>query len=146
MASFRCNDIDGFVLDMESMARLDGGAVDSILSAGAEVVKKAHAAEIGRRFDRHTAKLIGSPAVYLKLGRNGERYALIYPKGEHHRYRPKSGGDGVARNADLGFVHEFGGHGNAATGWMRDANDGCAGATAEAEEKAYDAWLKTHNL
>lgn len=145
MATFRCNDIDGFLLDMESMARLDDEAIDSILLAGAEVVKKAHIAEIGRRFDRHTAKLIGSPKIYHKRSKNRQRYALIYPEGEHHRYHAKHG-DGVARNADLGFVHELGGHGNKATNWMRIANEGCAGAMAEAEEKAYDAWLKTHNL
>lgn len=145
MATFRCNDLDGFMLDMESMARLDGEAIDSILLAGAEVVRKAHADEIGRRFDRHTAKLIGSPKIYAKRSKNGQRYALIYPGGEHHRYHAKTG-DGVARNADLGFVHEFGGHGNKATNWMRNANEGCAGAMAEAEEKAYDSWLKSHNL
>ncbi len=151
MARFSCNDIDGFLLDMESAAKLDGGAVDSILSAGAEVVRKAHVDEINRRFDKHTAKLIGSPHVYLKTGsgRNshgaGERYALIYPKGQHHTYRAKRG-DGKAPNAEVGFVLEFGGHGNMAAGWMRNANERCANDMAAAEEQAYDNWLKSHNL
>ena len=151
MAKFSCNGIDGFVLDMESAAMLDGGAVDAILTAGAEVIRKAHADEINRTFDMHTAKLLGSPTIHLKIGggRNGhaagERYALIYPKGQHHIYHAKRG-DGKATNADVGFVLEFGGHGNRAAGWMRNANDRCANDMAEAEEKAYDNWLKSHNL
>ena len=146
MARFNCNDIDGFLLSMDEMARLDDTAIDSILTAGAEVVRSAHVTAIGQNFDKHTAKLIGSPTVFLKLGRRGERYALVYPKGEHHTYRAKKGGSGKATNADLGFVHEFGGHGNKAVGWMRNANERCADAMTNAEEKAYDAWLKSKNL
>ena len=130
---------------MEEMSRLDDSAVTSILSAGAEVVRQAHVDTIGQMFDRHTARLIGSPTVHLKLGKRGERYALIYPKGEHHTYRAKSG-SGKATNADVGFVHEFGGHGNRAAGWMRNSNERCSGAMADAEEKAYDNWLKSKNL
>ena len=151
MARFSCDGMDGFVISMEEMARLDDDAVDSILMAGAEVVRKAHVDAISQTFDQHTAKLIGSPHIHLKIGggRNGhaarERYALIYPEGEHHTYHAVKG-DGIARNADLGFVHEFGGHGNRATNWMFNANLQCSGAMAEAEEKAYDAWLTKHNL
>lgn len=152
MARFSCNDLEGFILDMEEMAELSGDAVDAILSAGAEVVRKSHVDEINRTFDKHTAKLIGSPTVYLKTGTGKyghavmERYALIYPEGEHHTYRAKGGGTGSARNADIGFVHEFGGHGNKPTNWMWNADERCAGEMADAEERAYDDWLKSHKL
>lgn len=145
MARFSCNDIDGLVLSIEEVAQLPDGVMDDILTAGAEVIKKAHIASINQRFDKRTAKLIGSPSIFLKRGRQGGRYALIYPKGEHHRYHAKKG-DGVARNADVGFVLEFGGHGNNAVGWMREANESSADAMVSAEEKVYDAWLKSKNL
>ena len=151
MARFSCNDIDGLVLSLEEVSELPGDVVDNMLLAGAEVIKKAHIASINRHFDKHTAKLIGSPRVFLKtgVGKYGhaarERFALIYPEGEHHIYHAKTG-DGVARNADVGFVQEFGGHGNNAVGWMREANDLSADAMASAEEKVYDAWLKSKNL
>ena len=58
-----------------------------------------------------------------------------------------------ARNADVGFVLEFGGHydkhgkgGIPAHGWMREANEKCADEMTEAEAKIYDEWLKSHNL
>ena len=145
MATFICNDIDGFVLNMEEFAQLPDSTIKDMLADGAEVVRKAHADAIRENFDQKTGRLIGSPKVKLKRKGQGW-YALIYPDGTHHTYHARKGGTGVARNADVGFVHEFGGHGNAATMWMYNANEKSADATAEAEEKAYDRWLKSLNL
>lgn len=143
MARFSCNDIDGLVLDMAEFAKLPNSAIRSIIQSGAEVVRKAHAEAIGVQLHR-TGKLMGSPTVIMKTKGNNP-YALIYPQGTHHTYHAKKG-SGEAPNAEIGFVHEFGGHGNAALNWMRTANEKCSDAMTEAEEKAYDAWLKTLNL
>ena len=141
MATFTCNDIDGFVLNMEEFARLPKDTVVDIIKAGAEVIRKAHTQAIGSQL-RRTGTLMGSPKVKIVRGAS---YALIYPDGTHHTYRAVKG-NGIARNADVGFVHEFGGHGNPALGWMRAANEKSADDTAEAEMKVYDAWLKKLNL
>ena len=183
MARFSCNDIDGFLLDMEEIAQLPDDVTDDMLMAGAEEIRKAHVRSLNKHFDKHTAKLIGSPKVFLKRGTGdhhlsrqwsnskstskyheaGERYALVYPSGEHHKYRKKTHSytdynwgragktkttseDGTATNNDLGFVHEFGGHGNEATGWMREANEDGADDMVKAEEKVYDAWIKSKKL
>lgn len=151
MARFSCNDLDGLILDMEELEQMPDDVVDGMLMAGAEVIKKAHTAAINKHFDKHTAKLIGSPHIFLKTGTGKyshaakERYALIYPKGEHHTYRAKKG-TGTAPNAEVGFVLEFGGHGNRAAGWMREANEESTDDMVGAEEKVYDAWLKSKNL
>lgn len=141
MATFTCNDIDGFVMDMEEFSRLPQAKIKDILEAGAEVIQKAHVQAISSQLKR-TGKLMGSPKVKLVTGKS---YALIYPEGTHHTYHAKKG-NGVARNADVGFVHEFGGHGNPALGWMRTANEKCADATADAEMEVYDAWLTSLKL
>ena len=143
MASFEVNGIEGFVLSMQEMAKLPDHVVDDILEAGAEVVKKAHTEAIATQL-KNTGKLLGSPTIFLKHN-GGKRYALVYPGGIHHTYRAKRG-KGEARNADVGFVHEFGGHGNKPLQWMRTANEKCAEEMTEAEAKAYDEWLKTLNL
>ena len=144
MASFEVNGIEGFVLSMQEMAKLPDCVVDDILQEGAKVVKKAHTEAIAQHFTTRTGALIGSPTIFLK--KNGtKRYALVYPGGQHHTYRAKKG-KGVARNADVGFVHEFGGHGNTAKNWMRTANEKCAEEMTDAEFKAYDAWLKILDL
>ena len=145
MATFQCNDIDGFVLNMEEFARLPDETVGEMLAAGAEVVRNAHVQAISR-MGQHTGRLIGSPRI--KMSKNGRgRYALIYPDGVHHTYRARKGGTANARNAEVGFVQEFGGHGNTKhRQWMRDANEKSAEATTEAEARVYDKWLKSINL
>lgn len=145
MATFQCNDIDGFCLDMAEFARLPDDTIKEMLAAGAEVVRQAHVQAISK-MDQHTGHLIGSPQVKMLWG-NRSRAALIYPGGTHHTYRAKKGGTAEARNADVGFVQEFGGHGNEKhRQWMRDANEKSAEATTEAEARVYDKWLKSINL
>lgn len=177
MAKFSCNDIDGFLLSMEEFAELPDDVLDDMLEAGAEEIRKAQVKSIEKNFDRHTAKLLGAPKVFLKRGTGdhhlsggtgqyhaaGEHYALVYPSGKHHQYHKKThtytkynwgragatkttSADGTATNNDVAFVLEFGGHGIVGTGWMREANNNGENAMAEAEEKVYDAWLKSKNL
>ena len=145
MATFTCNDIDGFVVSMDEMAKLPEHVVKDILQSGAEVIKEGHETAIRQTFTARTGRLLGSPKVFMKRKGRGW-YALIYPEGQHHTYHAKKAGGGVATNAEVGFVHEFGGHGNAATAWMLNANEKNADATAQAEEKVYDEWLNSLNL
>lgn len=145
MATFSCNDIDGFVVSMEEMAKLPDHIIKDIVSSGADVIKDAHEKAIRSTFTARTGRLLGSPKVFLKRKGKGW-YALIYPEGTHHTYRAKKAGGGIATNAEVGFVHEFGGHGNAATAWMLTANEKSADATAQAEEQVYDEWLNSLNL
>lgn len=58
----------------------------------------------------------------------------------------KGGGTAIASNQDVGFVLEFGGHGNDASQWMRTANEKHAGEAVEAEFAVFDDWHKSHNL
>lgn len=145
MATFTCNDIEGFVMNMSEIARLPDETIADILEAGAKVVQKAHVEAISSNFRRRTGRLIGSPKIKMSR-KGGSTYALIYPQGTHHTYHARSGGSGVAGNAEVGFVHEFGGHGNAAKAWMLNANEKCAESMAKAEEQVYDKFLASHNL
>ena len=144
MATFTCNDIDGFVVSMDEMAKLPERVVKDILQNGADVIKEAHEKALRQTFTPRTGRLMGSPKVFMKRKGSGW-YALIYPEGQHHTYHAKKG-SGVSTNAEVGFVHEFGGHGNAATAWMLTANEKSADATAQAEEQVYDEWLNSLNL
>lgn len=145
MATFSCNDIDGFVMNMNEFAQLSNDTITDMLEAGAKVVQKAHVRSIAKNFSQRTGRLIGSPSIKM-MTRGKNPYALIYPMGTHHTYHARHGGSGTARNADVGFVHEFGGHGNAAKAWMLTANEECADDTAKAEEGVYDNYLKKLNL
>lgn len=145
MATFTCNDIDGFVVSMAEMAKLPEPVIKDIVQSGANVIREGHESAIRQTFTARTGRLLGSPKVFLRR-RGRSWYALIYPEGQHHTYRAKKAGGGIATNAEVGFVHEFGGHGNAATAWMLNANERNADATAQAEEQVYNEWLNSLNL
>ena len=145
MATFTCNDIDGFVLNMNEFAQLPDSTISDMLEAGAKVVQKAHVRSIARNFSQRTGRLIGSPIIKM-VSKGKHPYALIYPQGTHHTYPARHGGSATARNADVGFVQEVGGHGNSAKAWMLTANEECADDTAKAEESVYDNFLKKLNL
>lgn len=163
MATFDTNGLDALILDLDEIKEIDDGTISEMLKAGGRVIQKAHTEEIKARFTTRSGKFATSPQIFEKMGR-GSRYVLIYPAGTHHTYRKrtstytkmnwgrkgktrtKGGGAGTALNQDVGFVHEFGGHGNTATQWMREANEKHAGEAVEAEFAVFDEWQKSHNL
>lgn len=144
MARFNAEGIEGLQLSFEEFADLPDDVVEDILLAGGEVIRDAHIEAINRRFDKHTGHLIGSPTIQPKAG--NQRYVLVYPRGTHHTYQATKGGNAKATNADVGFVHEFGGHGNESSQWMREANERAADAMVDAEAAVYDAWLNKLKL
>jgi hypothetical protein len=165
MARFDTNGLDALVLDLDEINEIDDGTMQEMLEAGGEVIRKAHVESIKKLFTRRSGKLEGSPIVHKKMGGCGNlRYILVYPAGEHHTYRArgktytkmnwgrkgttvkKAGGTKKATNQDVAFVHEFGGHGNAAEQWMRKANEEHATEATDAEAAVFYDWQKSHNL
>lgn len=167
MARFNAEGIEGLALSFEEFSEIPDSVVEDMLMAGGEVIKKAHEDAIKRTFKRRSGHLADSPAVHLKAGgkANGfRRHVLVYPKGTHHTYHAKSrayvpynwgrvgkvkqtkGGEKKASNAEVGFVQEFGGHGNEPTQWMREANEKAMDACVDAELAVYDKWLKSKGL
>ena len=136
--------LDQLILDFDKVSRLDEATMTRMLEAGGEVVKKAHTKAIQSLMTSRSGNLAASPYVHKKVS-GGSHYVLIYPKGTHHTYRPRKG-SGVASNQDVAFVHEFGGHGNAALQWMRTANEECSSDAVDAMEKQFDQFLTQHNL
>lgn len=136
--------LDQLILDFDEISRLDDSTINDMLEAGGNVVKKAHTEALQSALGSRTGHLASSPSITKKVSA-GARYVLIYPKGTHHTYRPKTG-SGVATNAEVGFVHEFGGHGNAAKQWMRTANEQCASEAVDAMEKRFNLFLAKHNF
>ena len=163
MAQFDTNGLDALILDMEEIEEIDDDTMLEMLTAGGEVIREAHVEEIQSTFDTKTGKLMGSPKVFPKF-KGGSRYVLVYPEGAHHTYRArvssyvkmnwgragqlksKGGGNQTATNSEVGFVQEFGGHGNDATQWMRKANEKHADEAVDAEYSVFDAWHRKHNL
>lgn len=142
--NFNTNGLDALILDLDEIRNIPDDVIDEMLLAGGEIVKKAHVEALQSIFDSHSGHLKNSPKVHLKQS-GAKHYVLVYPAGEHHTYRPVTG-SGTAPNAEVGFVLEFGGHGNASSEWMRQANEKSVDEAVDAEFSIFDSWHKSHNL
>lgn len=147
MAMIETNGLDELVLDMATIAALPGEVVDRMLMAGGDVIANGHRQEIDALGLVDGGQLKKSIQVLKKISRSADmRYVLVYPQGKHHTYHARSGGERDATSGDVGFVHEFGGHGNAAQGWMRNANEKHIEEAVEQEMSIYDQFLKSNRL
>lgn len=150
MPRFDIMGLDSLVLDTKELADLPDNIIFDMLEAGGNVIKAAHEAALSTLFGSPTfpglvTHLKNSINVFhRKDGR--EKYVLIYPKGSHHTYKSKKGGTKTSTTGEVAFIHEYGGHGNEATQWMRKTNEQNVSKAVDAEYKVYDDWLKSHNL
>lgn len=147
MATFDTSELDEFALDVEELAKLSDTAINQMLDAGAKVIAAGHEKTLRSMGLVRTGRLAGSIKI-IRRGSGNKRYALIYPNGIHHTYKTRKGGRKAARNAEIGFVHEFGARKRniAASQWMRVANERYIDEAVEAEMRVYDDYLKQHNL
>lgn len=147
MAKFDTTELENLTLDMEELAKISDDMIDRMLDAGAKVIAAGHEKTLRGMGLVRTGKLASSIKSVRKASGN-KRYALIYPNGPHHTYKGRKGGRKTARNADVGFVHEFGARkrGIAASQWMRVANERHIDEAVDAEMRVYDEYLKRHNL
>lgn len=174
MAQFNAVGIEGLELSFKEFAEIPDSVIEEMLDAEAKVVVAAHKRSIeslglvGGSDDPNSGNLRDSIKAHKKAGGRGNgfrRYVLVYPTGKHHTYsgvdktktyaNSKSGrtyttggGEKVATNNDVGFVHEFGApkRNIKASQWMLKANESSADAAATAAFKVYDKWLKSKNL
>lgn len=169
MARLETMGLDELILDTKELAALPDSVVWNMLEAGGEVIKDAHKKAVSSEFGSPTyggliTHLKDSISSYHKV-KGTLKYILVYPKGAHHTYNKRfrtyvrfnwgredlrlqttGGGEATSSNQDVAFVHEFGGHGNDATQWMRKANEQNVGKAVGAEASVYEDWLKSHNL
>ena len=164
MAKFNATGIDGLQLSIEEFSKLPDDVVDKILETGGRVVVAEQKRTAGALGLRKHGTFIDSIRMFPKVGgKDNKRYVLVYPYGAHHKYNRRvvtkeyarskhgrtytvGGGVATATNNDLGFVFEFGGHGNDAKNWMQNANTRSANAMTDAMAEEYDKWLKSIGL
>lgn len=170
MAKFDTMGLDALMIDLDEIGDIPDEVIDEMLEAGGEIIANAHREALQSMGLVRTGKLRDSVTVYKKgTNLNGgtgidTKYVLVYPEGEHHTYRKKSGTytrKGLAKagkktrhghrydkttNQDVAFIHEFGGHGNTPTQWMRETNEKHAGEAVEAEDAVFRKWQASHNL
>lgn len=140
---FKVNGIDELSLSLRELAELPPAVEDRMLQAGAAVVAAAQRKKVlaygiyDRESTQHVADSIRPGKV--KVNR-GERLLYVSPTGTRKRGRTET------RNSEILFVNEFGKRGQAARPAVKDANEACAEAMAQAQFRVYDEWLKSKGL
>lgn len=165
MATFDTSGLDDLMFDLNEIGHIPNDVFDGMLTAGGEVIVKGQKAELqAQGLVGETKNLIASIGVHKKRHTATQHYVLIYPSGAHHTYhartgtytkmnwgraggtKTKGGGTKTATNNDVGFVHEFGGHGNPARQWMRTANEKNVETAVEAEYAVYEKFMASKGL
>lgn len=149
MATLTTSGIEELELSLNELAALPDSMVCEMLAAEGEVIKAAQvrkvASALTKSGERLTGQLGSSIVVNRKLRKKkDERYITVYPRGQ----RAQTSKGRPVRNAEVGFVLEFGAPGRhiAPTQWMRSANEEAADKAVQAAEQVYDAWLKSKGL
>lgn len=136
MASLTVDGLADLINDMEAAANIPEHVASEMLVKEADIVAKAHKEKIQADGLVDSGQLLESiEADKAPKGRTIE----VYPRGVR-----KNG----VRNAEVGFIHEYGAPGRhiPAKNWMKTANENCADKATDAALKVYDEFLKSKNL
>ncbi len=140
MNSVTCVDLDGLISALEGLMDMPDSVHRDMLNAEADIVVKAQKREIeSLHFKNPTGRLRNSIARSAKIKTDGlSKYMDVYPQGTRE--------NGV-RNAEVGFIHEFGcrSKGIEASHWMKNANEKCADEAVNAAKEVYDRYLDSLN-
>jgi HK97 gp10 family phage protein len=141
MAEFSYSGLDEFMLSLQEIAEIPDEVVDEMLNAQADVVVAAQRRQ-GKAMGVHrtglTVKSIKKGRV--KVTRDGRRVIYVSPMGTRKR------GDKQVRNAEIGFVTEFGTRSQKAKPFIKTANEKSAAETTAAAAAVHHRWLESKGL
>ncbi len=139
------------IFSFDQIAEIPDDVAYAMLAAQGKVVAEAHKRKIKALGLVKTGKMLESIEYdkRLRKGRGSKRFITVYPKGTHHFYNRRLGGDKAeVTNAEVAFIHEFGTpkRNIPAKQWMKLANEGCADEAVAAAQRVYDDFLKINKL
>lgn len=150
MATIEMTGITNLCNGLGSLEKAFPSAEKTVLSAEVEVVEVYLKQSVTQSALIRSGRLRDSIAGNVRTYGSGLR-GVIGPTGEHHRYTPSGRNpkaDGIARSGHIGYIHNYGipSRGIPAREWAEKAVEKGQGPALEAAEKAYDEFLKQHDL
>lgn len=150
MASFKFNGVDGIAASFEELANLSTEAKTKIITAGAEVLRKAQSDKLVEMFQSENI----APSIKVTIKeRDGEPVAVVAPSGKHpgsttgkrmktdKNGKRRSSGSYTGSNAEIAYFLEYGTPRMPARHWMETANEEATEAFLAAEAAAWDEHL-----
>lgn len=151
MASLSVDGLSELILDLEELANLPESVQFEMLEAGAKPVVQTQKRYAPKNTGTLAQSIVAKNPIKTKSGCKLD----IIPQGIHHtlkggksKYRKRGKSGANVRNAEVGFIHEFGAKGRNIhpSNWMRNANEMAISQAISEEEKVYDNYLKSKNL
>lgn len=135
MAKFNTVGLEDVERQFLQMGETATKAVPLMLDAGAEVVVQAQQTEAKRLniSGKSRGALVKSIKADKTKGTGATRYKEVYPHGVDRSHTKKG-----VRNAEKGFVLEYGRSNMPARPWMAAANEKCADQVVEAQLKVWE--------
>lgn len=140
MAEISTSGLEELMSDMEKVAELPDAIILEMLTAEAEVIAPAQAAEAQAMgvYDKGTTAQSIKYDKKLKDTKDGKAI-YVYPQGTRS--------DGNRRRvAEVAFINEFGKGGQPARPFINTANEKKADEAVEAASRVYDKFLTDKNL
>ncbi|MCM1220553.1 MAG: hypothetical protein NC548_39310 [Lachnospiraceae bacterium] len=140
MAEISTSGLEELLSDMAAIAEIPDAVLLEMLTAEAEVIVEAQAAEARAMGVYDTGTTAESITFDKKLKTTADGKAVyVYPKG--------SRSDGSRRRvAEVAFINEFGKKGQPARPFINTANERKGDEAVKAAEQVYDDFLKSKNL
>lgn len=140
MANVSISGLDELFDDLAEIIELPDEVALAMLTAEAEVIAEAQAAEAVAMGVFDSGITAGSITHGKKITqRDGERCLYVYPNGTRR--------DGNSRRiAEVAYVNEYGKHNQPARPFIQSANEKSADAAVDAAARVYDGYLKSKNL
>lgn len=140
MANVSVSGLDELFDDLSSVMELPDEIALEMLTAEAEVIAEAQAAEAVAMGVFDSGTTAGSITHGKKITqRDGERCIYVYPNGTRR--------DGNSRRiAEVAHINEYGKHNQPARPFIKTANEKSGDAAVDAAARVYDDFLKSKNL
>ena len=146
MAELQVTGLDELIRDLDALADDAPAITGQILEAQADILEPALRQSLASRSLIRTGRLQASIARRKSRSKGGPAIR-IGPKGEHHRYYPKTG-SGVVSAGYVGYIQEYGlpSRGIKSSKWAKAAVTGSRDKAVSAAEQVLDQNLRKHNL
>lgn len=147
MARLVVDGFDALLAGLEDMANEVPELRNAILEAEADVVEPIVRQSVADNRLIRTGKLQQS-IKRTKRTSFDVPVIRIGPSGEHHRYLPSRGKDGIVTAGYVGYIYEYGveSRGIAARQWLTKAVAKAKSPAYDAADKVYDEYMKEHNF
>lgn len=140
MPRMEIDGLDDLIRDLQAAAEIPDSVMSDMLKSEADIIVDAQKGKINSLGLVDSGQLLESIRIDGSMKKDASgRYVDVYPQGTR-----KNG----VRNAEVGFIHEYGAPGRhiSAKNWMKQANEGAADEANDAAAEVYDNFLKSKNL